>query len=120
MSADVPIVPIALPGSESDAEIAATLDYSDEAAIEIAGTLADLHRQTIENYRRHLRRSNANRRAENEAILHASARIQRVKRGWSSLSNRELVAGNRQARERARKARNKSEQRARAKAAARP
>ena len=64
-------------------------------------------------YRKRLLKSQASRRAEFDTFRKAGERIKRTKRGWSAISDRELSARSPEERERARKVRNKKDERAR-------
>jgi len=119
------------------AEPVGELDPSDEAAIEaaieIAGAVADSYSEVeakrvkkaalvrlADSYRDRQLRSKANRKAELEAFDKSEEHIRRIKRGWSPLSDRELAATSRGECDRARKTRNKSDSRAKAASLAPP
>jgi hypothetical protein len=97
-----------------NAEIAVRREAPNDPAVKPAH--ADVRaklKQHIEGYRDGLRRFQVKRDAEWQAFGRASGRIRRIKRGWTALSDRELTATNCYERERARKARNKRDQRVR-------
>lgn len=96
---------------QPDGEICTTHDLA-EAASNTTISL-DNARKAIENYRNGQRRLLARRQAQLKAFSEAHERIRRKKRGWSPLSDGELTARGTDERERARKARNKRDQRAR-------
>lgn len=111
LASDRPIAPMKNIGPDSDAELIATLDSSDYATIEIVEAKSGVYAQTIKLGRDHQLRSKQRRKAELEAFQEAGSRIQRLKRGWSPISDRELTPRSTDERERARKARNKRDQR---------
>jgi len=73
----------------------------------------DPRKLAIKNYHDRKRWSLAKHEAMLELFQQAHERIRRSKRGWSAISDRELTAGSWEERQRARKARNKREERAR-------
>jgi hypothetical protein len=95
------------------------LDYNDVVAlekIEDAAISADRRvqpNQLMEDYRAKWARSEAHHQADLRRFRESSDWILRKKRGWSSISDRELNAVSNNERERARKTRNKGDERAR-------
>lgn len=107
-------------GAVSDDELVVTLDLSDRAAINVAKSKSDVYMRARKLATDHQLRSRQRRKAEIQLFERARDRIQRLKRGWSPLSDGELTAGGTDERERARKARNKRDQRARKAKPSRP
>ena len=95
------------------------LDYNDVVVlekIEDAAISADRRvqpNQLMEDYRAKRARSEAHHHADLRRFRESSDWILRKKRSWSSISDRELNAVSSDERERARKARNKGDERAR-------
>jgi hypothetical protein len=100
-------------------DIEGELEYSVVVAlekIEDAAISADRHAQTkqvMEDYRAKLIRSDAHHKGELRRFKESRNWIRRKKNAWSAISDRELKALSQDERERARKARNKRDERVR-------
>lgn len=100
--------------SESNSELSTTLVPSEEATIELAAPLADARMQSIRDYQDREKLGKAKSKAQDRIFREIAAKLARPNRGWSPISDRELKSKTREERLRARKARNKQDQRARA------